>query len=306
MILITGGNGYIGSAISELLISEGRRFRIFDNLSGSSPVNLMFLDKKTEFIWGDVRKVDELEGSLRDVETVFHLAAKLPTAPGMMDDVAEDVWDVNYNGTINLLELARKHDIRLIFASTCNIYGTGKNLTEESEVNPLNSYSRSKLRAEQACLEYHRNYGLDVKILRLASVYGYSPGVRFNLVANYFTLRGILGYPLTVFGDGSNWRPFVHVKDVAKAFLFFEENGKPGEIYNVGGENFTIGELAEKITKIVNPNCRIIYNGNRKPEFSYHVDFSRIKKTGFKTDYNLETGIRDLYEKLSHLRSYRR
>ncbi len=304
MILITGGNGYIGTAISSILENNGIDYMIFDNLSGSSPFNLFYLGKRAGFIWGDVRNIRELDMVFKDIDSVIHLAAKLPTAPGLVDSVSEDVESVNVGGTANVLELARKYDVKVVFASTCNLYGIGRNLTESSELRPLNPYSKSKFEAERLCLEYHRIYGLDVVILRLASVYGYSKGVRFNLVANYFTLRAVLNYPLTVFGNGENWRPFIHVQDAARAFLYFLENGKSGEVYNVGDVNYTIGDLARLVRDVVNPNVDVIYVPEKQPEFSYSVDFSKAIKEGFKPEHDIENGIIDLSEKLIYLRNY--
>ncbi len=305
MILITGGNGYIGSAISELLMREDEEFRIMDDLSGSDPLNLLFLNH-VDFYWGDVRDKEDLKKAFRDVDTVIHLAAKLPATPGMLDEVREEVETVNYYGTLNVLEEARKRDAQVLFASSCNIYGVGYKLNETSQVKPLNPYSESKLKAERACLEYHEKYGLDVKILRLASNYGYSPGVRFNLVVNYFVLRAILGYSLTVFGDGDNWRPFIHVKDAARAFLFLRNHGESGEIYNVGGENFRIKEVAETVIQVVNPSTGIDFIKDRKPEFSYNVDFTKIRETGFETLFDLQSGVRDLASRLRALKNLRR
>jgi len=305
MILITGGNGYIGSAISELLMKEREEFRIMDDLSGSDPLNLLFLNH-VDFYWGDVRNKEDLREAFRDVDTVIHLAAKLPATPGMLDEVREEVERVNYYGTLNVLEEARKRDAQALFASSCNVYGVGFGLDEHSEVKPLNPYSESKLKAEKACLEYYEKYGLEVKILRLASNYGYSPGVRFNLVVNYFVLRAILGYSLTVFGEGDNWRPFVHVKDAARAFLFLRDKGRSGEIYNVGGENFRIKEVAEVIREIVNPSADIEFVKDRKPEFSYNVDFTKIRKLGFKTTFDLHSGVKDLASRLRILKNLRR
>lgn len=304
MILITGGNGYIGTALSEILRKKGERYRIFDNLSGSSPLNLFYLDGDVDFIWGDIRNLKELNSAFNGIDAVIHLAAKLPTAPGMIDDVSGDVASVNVKGTENILELARRYDTKVVFASTCNLYGIGESLNESSEVKPLNPYAKSKLEAEKLCLDYYKTYGLDIVILRLASVFGYSPGVRFNLVANYFTLRALMNYPLTVFGDGSNWRPFIHVKDAARAFLHFLENGKSGDIYNVGNENETIGNLAQLVKSVVNQKVEIIYIKEKQPEFSYSVDFTKAFNTGFKAKYSLRRGILDLSAKLIYLKNY--
>ncbi|WP_456468424.1 NAD-dependent epimerase/dehydratase family protein [Archaeoglobus sp.] len=306
MILITGGCGYIGTALSSVLMrGGGEEFRIMDNLSGCNPLNLLFLNH-VEFVWGDVRKEEDLKLAMEGVDTVVHLAARLPTAPGMIDETRTDVEDVNYLGTRNVLEEARKRDLKVLFASTCNIYGVGTDLKGDDEVKPLNPYSKSKLKAEKLCLDYHEKYGLDVRILRLASVYGYSPGVRFNLVVNYFALRAILGYNLTVFGKGENWRPFIHVEDAASAFLFLMEKGRSGEVYNVGGENFRIKDVAELVRNLVNPEVEIEFLADREPEFSYSVDFTKIHELGFRLTYTLERGIENLVGKLEVLRNLRR
>ncbi len=300
-MLITGGNGYIGSEISEILSRVGEKYKILDNFSGSNPLNMLLVNGNAEFIWGDVRKKEDLQKAIDDVDTVIHLAAKLPSTPGILDEADKSVEDVNYLGTINVLEIARKYDLRVVFASTCNVYGIGRDLREEDEVKPLNPYSKSKLKAERACMEYYEKYGLDVVVLRLASVYGYSPGIRFNLVVNYFVLRALAGQKLTVFGDGSNWRPFIHVHDAARAFLYFAEKGESGEIYNVGFENFTIKDVAEIVREVVN-NVQIEFIGDIKPEFSYSVDFSKMFEAGFKPRFDMVTGVRDLASRLRRIR----
>ncbi len=305
MILITGGNGYIGTVLSNLLTGNEEEFRVMDDLSGSDPLNLLFLNH-INFFWGDVRNEQDVEKAFKDVDTVIHLAAKLPTTPGVLDEVKEEVSDVNYNGTLNVLEQARKSDAQVLFASSCNLYGIGENLNEKSETKPLNAYSQSKLDAEKLCLDYYQKYGLNVKILRLASNYGYSSGVRFNLVINYFVLRAILGYPLTVFGDGGNWRPFIHVKDVARAFLYLIDEGKSGEIFNVGGENFTIRQVAELVKNKVNPSIEVEFDDSHIPEFSYSVNFSKIRDLGFNPEYDLKMGIEHLSHKLKDLKELRK
>jgi nucleoside-diphosphate-sugar epimerase len=305
MILITGGNGYIGTEIARILLKKKEEFRIMDDLSGSNPLNLVFLNQ-VEFFWGDVRKKDDLREAFEDVDTVIHLAAKLPSTPGLLDKVEEvdRIVDVNYHGALNVLEEARKRDARVIFASTCNLYGIGENLKEESPTKPLNPYAESKFQAEKACLDYSEKYGLDVRILRLASAYGYSPGVRFNLVVNYFVLRAILGYPLTIFGEGDNWRPFIHVSDAARAFLHLMDHGRRGEIYNVAQNNLRIIDVAEIVKENVN-QVDILLIKEIKPEFSYTIDSTKFLETGFEFKYDIRSGILHLVEKLRDLKGTR-
>ena len=304
MILITGGNGYIGTEIAKILLKEGESFRIMDNLSGSNPLNLLYLNQ-VDFFWGDVRNREDVKNAFEDVDAVIHLAAKLPTTPGLLDkveEVARVVEDVNYNGTLNVLEEARRKDAAVVFASTCNIYGIGENLGEESKPNPLNPYAESKLKAEKACIEYAENYGMNIKILRLASAYGFSPGVRFNLVVNYFTLRAMLGYKLSVFGDGGNWRPFIHVHDAARAFLHLIDNAKKCEVYNAAESNLRIIDVANAVKESVNPQTTIELIKEIQPEFSYSVNSSKFLETGYKFKFTFKSGVLDLVEKLKSLK----
>ncbi len=303
MILITGGNGYIGTEIAKILLKKGKEFRIMDNLSGSNPLNLLYLNQ-IDFFWGDIRNKEDLKVAFKDVDVVIHLAAKLPTTPGLLDkveEVAKVVDDINYCGTLNVLEEVRRKDASLIFASTCNVYGVGENLKEDSPTKPLNPYAESKLKAEKACIEYAEKYGMDIKILRLASVYGFSPGVRFNLVVNYFILRAMLGYKLAVFGDGRNWRPFIHVHDASRAFLHLIEYGEKGEIYNAAESNLRIIDVAETVKETINPKIDIEFIKEIKPEFSYSVDSSKFFNAGFKPEFDFKSGIVHLAEKLKAL-----
>jgi len=304
MILLTGGNGYIGTEIAKILLKKNEEFRVMDNLSGSNPLNLLYLNQ-IDFFWGDIRNKEDLKFAFKDVDVVIHLAAKLPTTPGLLDkveEIAKVVEDINYFGTLNILEEARKRDVSLIFASTCNVYGIGENLKENSPTKPLNPYAKSKLKAERACIDYAEKYGMDIKILRLASVYGYSPGVRFNLVVNYFVLRGLLGYKLAVFGNGSNWRPFIHVHDAAMAFLHILDNGNKGEIYNAAESNLRIIDVAKTVKEKVNPQIEIEFVREIKPEFSYSVDSSKFFNSGFKPKYDFESGIVHLANRLMDLK----
>jgi nucleoside-diphosphate-sugar epimerase len=143
---------------------------------------------------------------------------------------------------------------------------------------------------------------MDIKILRLASVYGFSHGVRFNLVVNYFVLRGLLGYKLAVFGNGSNWRPFIHVYDAAMAFLHILDNGKKGEIYNAAESNLRIIDVAKTVKEKVNPKIEIEFIREIKPEFSYSVDSSKFFNSGFNPKYDFESGIVHLANRLMNLK----
>jgi nucleoside-diphosphate-sugar epimerase len=133
--------------------------------------------------------------------------------------------------------------------------------------------------------------------LRLSTVYGDAPGIRFNLVVNQFVFRALTGRPLTVYGDGSNWRPFIHVHDAARAYraaaLSPDDWSKP--VYNVGAndENYRIEDVATLISEAIE-SVNVTYLEDEHPGPSYHVNFDRVAETGFELDYTLGEGVRDL------------
>jgi UDP-glucose 4-epimerase len=138
--------------------------------------------------------------------------------------------------------------------------------------------------------------------LRMATNYGHSPGVRFNLVVNYFVFRALTGRALTVYGDGSNWRPFIHVEDAARAYksAALAPEDWDRQVYNVGAndDNYQISEIAEVVREEVGP-VDITYLEDEHPGPSYHVDFDRLAETDFETTWTLREGVRDLAERFT-------
>lgn len=179
---------------------------------------------------------------------------------------------------------------KIVLASSCNVYGEAydEELTEESEPAPGNPYAESKLTAEEIVGES----SLDSVSIRMATNFGYSPGVRFNLVVNSFVFRALTGEPLTVYGDGTNWRPYLHVRDSARAFEAALD-WTPG-VYNVGVGNYRIEEVADAVAEQVGSDVDITYMKERDPGPSYHVSFARMREQGFEPEYTLEEGINDL------------
>jgi UDP-glucose 4-epimerase len=304
-VLVTGGCGYIGSALVPQLqdAPEVASITILDDLSMSSPQNLMGsglgTDQHLRFRRGDVTEYGDVESAVRGCDTVIHLAAI--TGAASTHDRRDETFRVNYGGTENVLRAAGKFDIdNVVFASSCNLYGRAptENIDETTEPDPLNPYAESKYEAEQLLREAVDAYGFDATALRMSTNFGYSPGVRFNLVVNHFVFRALTDRPLTVYGDGSNWRPFIHVEDAARAYAhaarFPEQWAEP--VYNVGSQeaNYQITEIAEAVRKELDRNLDITYLEDEHPGPSYHVDFGRLADTDFETTRTLEDGIREL------------
>ena len=306
-VLVTGACGYIGSALLPILRDDERvdRVVVLDNLDSGSPRALLgTLSDDLDFRRGDVREYGDVESAMRGVDRVVHLAAI--TGASSTHDRREETFAVNYDGTENVLTAAGKLDVeRVVFASSCNVYGraTSTDIDETVDPDPINPYADSKLESETLVREYCEAFDMTGTSLRMATNYGYSPGVRFNLVVNYFVFRALTGRPLTVYGDGSNWRPFVHVRDAARAYAdaVLHPETWDQHVYNVGSEdgNYRVSEVADIVADEVAP-VDVTYLEDEHPGPSYHVNFDRLTSTGFETEWTLREGVRDLAQEFTN------
>ena len=305
-VLVTGGCGYIGSALVPQLLDDRRvgEVVVFDSLASGSPSNLVgTVTDRLQFRRGDVREYGTVESAMRGVDTVVHLAAI--TGAASTHDRREETFAVNRDGTENVLTAAGKFDVdTVVLASSCNNYGRAAttDIDEETRQNPLNPYAASKVAAEELLASAVDQYGINGTAVRMSTNYGWAPGVRFNLVVNQFVFRGLTDRPLTVYGDGSNWRPFIHVEDAARAYAeaALEPESWPQLVYNVGsaGENYRIEEVAEIISQELGCDIGITYLEDEQPGPSYHVNFDRLSETGFDTEWTVQDGVQDLATRL--------
>ena len=300
-VLVTGGCGYIGSDLIPRLTADDEvgDVVVLDSLTSGSPRTLFgAVDDGLTFRRGDVREYGDVESAMRGVDTVVHLAAI--TGAASTHDRREETVAVNYDGTENVLTAAGKLGVEnVVFASSCNVYGraTSTDIDETVDPDPINPYAETKLDAEALLAEYCEAFGMDGTALRMATNFGYSPGVRFNLVVNYFVFRALTGRTLTVYGDGSNWRPFVHVSDAARAYEHAALNPDDWteRVYNVGStdQNYRIAEIATIVDEEVGA-VDISYLEDEHPGPSYHVNFDRLGATGFEPRTTLREGVRDI------------
>ncbi|EMA70378.1 NAD-dependent epimerase/dehydratase family protein [Halorubrum kocurii] len=310
-VLITGGCGYIGSALLPKLLEDETvdSVTVLDNLAASTPRNLMGLGVGTPdhvtFQRGDVREYGDVEKAMGDTDTVIHLAAI--TGADSTHERRAETFDVNYEGTENVVRAAGKLDVgNVVFASSCNLYGraSSTDIDETTEPDPLNPYAEAKYEAETLIRDTQTKYGFDATALRMSTNYGYSPGVRFNLVVNYFVFRALTNRPLTIYGDGSNWRPFIHVQDAARAYKHaaLHPGSWPQDIYNVGAnnQNYQVETIAEIIQDELNHDLEITYLRDEHPGPSYHVNFDRLAETEFSTEYTLREGVRELADQFTN------
>ena len=282
-ILVVGGAGYVGGHMVDLL-SKNHDVTVYDLLLFEK----RFM-KRVNFIYGDVRDTEKLGTIINDYGTVVWLA-------GMVGDGACAVnpaltTAVNYDSVKWLVD---NYNGRIAFPSTCSIYGINNELiNEEAKPNPLSLYAATKLKAEK----YIRaNASGEYIIFRLGTLFGLGDEhsrIRLDLVANILSMRAAKGLPLTVFG-GEQWRPLLHVKDAARAFVYAIENNVAG-YYNLSYKNYTIQCLAEEISDYI-PNTEIKYVDMPFEDLrNYKVNNSKFSEYDWKPKYSLKNGVEEVY-----------
>lgn len=298
-VLVVGGAGYIGSLVVEKLLSRGYTVRLLDSLVyGDQAVRDLLANPKLQFIKGDCRNIQDVVRAMANVRNMIHLAA-IVGDPACAED-QENASQINYAATRMMAEIAAGHGVeRFIFASTCSVYGASDTLMDEdSGTNPISLYAQTKLQSERVLLDAGSKT-FHPSILRFATVFGLSPRPRFDLVLNLLTAKAIQEKVITIF-NGEQWRPFLHVQDVAEAvveiFLAPLESVS-GEIFNVGDDrlNYTLTQIAERIKRQM-PQTRIehVENSDRR---NYRVSFRKIREcVGFRAQHSIESGITEIIE----------
>lgn len=298
-VLVIGGAGYIGSTLVRLLLKNEFSVRVLDNLMfGRKSIQELFSNPKFEYIEGDCTKIEDLIPCLKNVKAVIHLAAIVGDPAGDIDP--ELTEETNFHSVKILGEFCKYYGIeRLIFASTCSVYGSSKDqlLNENSPLNPVSLYAETKLKAEQALLKL-KDENFHPCIMRLATVFGLSHRMRFDLVINLLTALAVKKKEISIF-SGKQWRPFIHVKDVAKAIINIL-NQTPenisGEIFNIGmnENNFQIEEIGNLMNKIF-PEIIVHQIKEKEDERSYRVSFDKAKNLiNYKPEYKVADGIREI------------
>jgi nucleoside-diphosphate-sugar epimerase len=296
-VLVTGGAGYIGSVTVGRLLAAGRAVRVLDTMMfGDGALaahrDSPLLDVQT----GDVRDPEAVARALDGADAVLHLAGLVGDPACALDPALTRA--VNVDSTVTLAEAAKKAGVRrVVFASTCSVYGAAGEdwLDETSPTGPVSLYAESNLESEALFAEHLNGHGPERVLLRFATVFGASPRMRFDLVVNLLTARALREGVLEVHG-GAQWRPQVHVDDVATALLLALDHPKAaGGTFNVGSDalNLRIGELAQAIASRF-PEAQLTVSETRDPR-SYRVSFARIERElGFRPRHTLADGVAEI------------
>lgn len=282
-ILITGGCGYLGSQLLRTLPAAfpDSLIRVFDNFQRGTERALLDLPNEAQYevFEGDLLDAGALRLAVRGVDVIVHLAAVVRTP--MSFENPTWMHQVNHWGTAHLVEAALEAEVRrFVYPSTTAVYGPGGPFDETAPCRPLGPYADSKYRAEGA-VRAGIDRGLNASILRLGMLYGLAPAVRFDGVMNRLLFRAGTGRALTVFGEGHQRRPVVHVDDAARAILIALEGSFDRETLNVASGNPSVLELVEGI-RTAQPDVKVRFTEQDVlTHLSFEVDSTRARRLGW-------------------------
>jgi len=309
-VLVIGGAGYLGTVLVDSLLQQGYPVSILDSfIYGKKPVEKYKGNKNVDITEGDIRNVETVNSAIKSVKSVILLAAIVgdPASRARPEQTVE----TNYLAAQMISSACKLNGVeKFIYASTCSVYGIGKSencnggLDEDSPLNPVSLYARTKISSEKSIMQM-ADTNFKPTIMRMSTLYGYSPRMRFDLVVNTMTMTAFLDKRVNIFG-GEQWRPLVHVKDSALAYIMALENDvSGGKIYNVGSgkQNYKIKQIAPMIVNTVRESSHVDIALNIEQsitdERDYRVSFKKIEtELGFKVKQTISEAAKEIYLKL--------
>ena len=302
-VLLIGGAGYIGSVLTRLLLANNYKVTILDRfLYGENSLKGIQGHPMLTIIKGDTRHIDDLVPLIRSAEAVIHLA-ELVGDPLCARD-AQTTFEINYCATASIARICSHLQVnRFIYVSSCSVYGASANpdsiLTESSKLSHVSLYAKTKIDAEKAIREL-QNGNFAPCILRLGTVFGFSYRPRFDLVINVLTAKAIAEKEISIFG-GTQWRPHIHVKDVAYAIKKVLEapiEKVRGELFNVIGENYKIADIGDMVADLV-PGTKLKNSNTSVDRRNYRVSGEKIKRIlNFEPRTTVKDGIMEIVSAL--------
>ena len=297
-ILVLGGAGYLGSVLVGQLLAAGRRVRALDSfMFGEQSLQHVSAHPNCELVRGDVRDIGVVVRCVKGCEAVIHLAAIV--GDSACEENEQLAAEVNRAATRMLTEVALDCGVRrFLFASSCSVYGASESFADETAaVNPLSMYAEMKVESERILLGA-RSAAFAPTILRLSTLFGLSPRMRFDLVVNLFVARAVFLRSITI-SNGAQWRPLMHVGDAARAFVAVLDAPRErvsGEVFNTGstGLNLRIEELGRSVADEI-PGT-VIQTVASEDQRNYRVAFNKIReRLGFNCLRAVEYGIQEIY-----------
>jgi len=298
-ILVTGTEGYIGSLLAPMLMEAGHEVIAVD--TGFYKAGWLYngTDLTAKTLNKDIRQItiEDLQG----VEAIVHMAELSNDPTGQL--APNITYEINHKGSVHLAELAKAAGVRrFVYMSSCSVYGvaTGKDVTEESPVNPQTAYAECKTLVERD-VQALADDGFSPTFMRNATAFGASPRMRFDIVLNNLAGLAWTTNEIKMTSDGTPWRPLVHALDICQAIICALEAPRDivhNQVFNVGdtAHNYRVKEVAEIIADVF-PNCQVSFGDNGADNRSYRVSFEKINTTlpGFKCKWDAQRGAQQLY-----------
>ncbi|MGM0606048.1 MAG: NAD-dependent epimerase/dehydratase family protein [Halobacteriota archaeon] len=290
-IVVTGGAGFIGSHLAEAFVTEND-VTVVDNCTTGVESNV---PAEAQFVRGDIRDAATIRNLPDDADIVFHHAGIVSVEESYASPRVSH--DVNVGATLSLLEYARRTSARLVFASSCAIYGAVETtpISESHTPSPQSPYGVDKLAADNYVRVFGSCYDVPVVVLRYFNVYGPRQSSEYSGVIDVFGRQATSGDPITIDGDGTQTRDFVHVSDVVDANRAAAVTDATGRAYNVGtGVAVSIEELAHEIKRLTDSDSEIVYTDPRPGDVERsRADLTRSRAhLGYEPTVDLTTGLR--------------
>ncbi len=294
--LVTGGAGFIGSNIVKKLVARGDSIIVIDNLNTGKKENLESVRDKITFLNDSILNIDLLEKETKGINGVFHQAALASVQDSFSKP--DEYHNVNVNGTENILKLAKKNDFKVVYASSSSVYGNPEKIPikEEDSKNPINPYAETKLQKEELAKKY-ADMGVKVIGLRYFNVFGKGQSKEYAGVLKLFLERIRDKLPPKINGDGTQFRDFVYVEDVANANIMSMDSNVSHDFFNVGtNTSITILDLAKTIIKFSGLQIEPIFGPELKGDVKRTIaDINLIQeRVGWKPTVFLEKWIEDI------------
>ena len=298
--VVTGGAGFIGSHIAEELLRNGHEVAIYDNLLSGKMENIAHLEPRENLtiVSGSILDITSLKSAFLDADGIFHEAA-IVSVPRSVTDPAE-THDVNLSGTFNVLMAARDAGVKnLVFASSAAVYGDNPVLPKTESMLPdlLSPYAVSKIAGEHYCSVFSRLYGMHCIGLRYFNVFGprQDPTSPYSGVITKFITNCLARRPITIFGDGTQTRDFVYVKDVVQANIRAMNAGKDGTFNVACGEELTLNELAGIIMDLTGVTVPVVFEPPRPGDIrESYADISLAREMlGYSPQFTVRSGLEE-------------
>lgn len=300
--VVTGGAGFIGSHMVDLLLERGYQVRVIDNLVGGRSENLSHHQGNPNLVFKlqDLRVTSPDDPLFDDAEYVFHFAGIGDIVPSI--EKPTEYLSANILGTVHALEASRRAGVKkFVYAASSSCYGLTSELptTEQAQISPEYPYALSKFAGEEAVLHWGKVYRLPVVSIRIFNAYG--PRSRttgaYGAVFGVFLAQKVAGKPFTVVGDGSQTRDFVFATDLARAFLMGAESDRAGEIYNVGAGN---PQSVNRLVELLGGDVIHVPKRPGEPDCTW-ADISKIRsQLGWEPQVSFEDGVQEMLRRIDY------